>query len=61
MTTLIIFKIKNKTDVIARLSEAIFRFDNQWRGSLYRVKQVEVYAVKEADDFLVITVISKYF
>jgi hypothetical protein len=32
-----------------------------WRGKKYNAKQVEVYAVKENDDFVVITVIVKYF
>ena len=38
-----------------------FPFENEWRGKFYSVKQVEVYAVKEENGFLVITVISKYF
>jgi hypothetical protein len=38
-----------------------FAFEKEWRGTLYSVKQVEVYAVKEENGFLVITVISKYF
>jgi len=38
-----------------------FSFDKAWRGLFYSVKQVEVYAVKEETDFLVMTVISKYF
>ena len=38
-----------------------FSFDSEWRGTWYNVKQVEVYAVNEGNDFLVITVISKYF
>jgi hypothetical protein len=32
-----------------------------WRGKKYNTKQVEVFAVKENDDFVVITVIIKYF
>jgi len=32
-----------------------------WRGKKYKTKQVEVFAVKENDDFVVITVIVKYF
>jgi hypothetical protein len=38
-----------------------FSFGKEWRGTLYSVKQVEIYAVKEDAGFLVITVISKYF
>jgi hypothetical protein len=38
-----------------------FTFEGEWRGVFYRIKQVEVYAVKEETGFLVITIISKYF
>lgn len=39
-----------------------FRFDGLWRGRRYSTKQVEVYAVREnADDWLVITVVVKYY
>ncbi|HYN10991.1 MAG TPA: hypothetical protein VES67_26655 [Vicinamibacterales bacterium] len=38
-----------------------FAFDGQWRGRQYASKQVEAYAVKEGDAWLVITVIVKYF
>ena len=38
-----------------------FSFDNTWRGNYYKTKQVEAYAVQENDDWLVITVITKYF
>jgi len=38
-----------------------FRFDAQWRGRRYASKQVEAYAVKEGEAWLVITVIVKYF
>ena len=36
-------------------------YDGTWRGRQYRVKQVEVYAVREAQDWLVITVLTRYF
>jgi hypothetical protein len=49
----------------ARFGRAGFRrnfpFDDTWRGHEYRVKQVEAYAVQEADGWLVITVLVKYF
>jgi hypothetical protein len=32
-----------------------------WRGKKYNTKQVEVYAVPEGTDWLVITVITRYF
>jgi hypothetical protein len=38
-----------------------FPFDQAWRGRHYRTKQVEAYAVQEGADWLVITVITRYF
>ena len=38
-----------------------FQFDQEWRGRHYRTKQVEAYAVQEGSDWLVITVITRYF
>ncbi|GAX61198.1 transcriptional regulator [Candidatus Scalindua japonica] len=38
-----------------------FVYNNEWRGKYYKNKQVEVYAVKENTDWLVITIITKYF
>ena len=38
-----------------------FAFDATWRGQQYASKQVEAYAVKERDAWVVITVIVKYF
>jgi len=38
-----------------------FAFDSQWRGKHYGTKQVEAYAVQEDSDWLVITVITRYF
>lgn len=38
-----------------------FLFDNKWRGKHYRTKQVESYAVQENTDWVVITVITRYF
>jgi len=32
-----------------------------WRGKGYQTKQVEVYTVKENGDFIIITVVVKYF
>lgn len=49
----------------ARFGRAGFRrnfpFDSQWRGRHYNTKQVEAYAVLEAGDWLVITVVTRYF
>jgi hypothetical protein len=38
-----------------------FTFAGEWRGQRYRSKQVEAYAVEAADDWLVITVLVKFF
>jgi hypothetical protein len=38
-----------------------FRFDGIWRGRRYAMKQVEAFAVFENGDWLVISVIVKYF
>ena len=38
-----------------------FDFGADWRGRRYRTKQVEAYAVGEDGDWLVITVVVKYF
>lgn len=38
-----------------------FLFENHWRGRYYKTKQVEAYAVKEGADWLVITIITRYF
>ena len=38
-----------------------FRFDGQWRGRFYKNKQLEVLAVFEEQDWLVLTVLVKYF
>jgi len=38
-----------------------FPFGKVWRGKTYATKQVEVYAVKEGDDWLAITVVTRYY
>lgn len=38
-----------------------FPFNSEWRGRHYRTKQVEVYVVQEGTDWLVVTVITRYF
>lgn len=38
-----------------------FPFNSKWRGKHYNTKQVEAYAVKEGNGWLVITVITRYF
>ncbi|MGA7878127.1 MAG: hypothetical protein WCA08_20880 [Desulfoferrobacter sp.] len=38
-----------------------FPFQAEWLGRQYSTKQVEAYAVQEGSDWLVITVITRYF
>lgn len=38
-----------------------FVFEKQWRGKFYRTKQVEAYTVREGEDWLVISVLVRYF
>ncbi len=38
-----------------------FPFGSVWKGKEYRTKQIEVYGVEEAEDFIVVTVVVKYF
>jgi len=38
-----------------------FPFDKNWHGKYYKTKQVEVYAIQEGSDWVVITIITRYF
>jgi hypothetical protein len=38
-----------------------FPFDSVWRRRSYRTKQVKAYAVREGGDWLVMTMITRYF
>lgn len=38
-----------------------FSFDVVWKGKDYSTKQVEAYCVKEGKNWLVITVVTKFF
>jgi hypothetical protein len=38
-----------------------FRFDSVWRDRHYAIKQVEAFAVREGEDWLVITVVTRYY
>ncbi len=38
-----------------------FLFEKRWRNEYYKTKQVEVYAVQNDKDWLVISVITRYF
>lgn len=38
-----------------------FSFEGIWRGKYYTTKQIEAFAVKDDKDFIVITIITRYF
>ncbi|MDE3090048.1 MAG: DUF4258 domain-containing protein [Chloroflexota bacterium] len=38
-----------------------FVFDDEWRGRHFGTKQLEAFAIREDGDWLVITVITRYF
>lgn len=38
-----------------------FPFEKKWRGKFYSTKQIEAYAVPEGPDWLVISIITRYF
>ncbi len=38
-----------------------FPFVGSWRGRQYSTKQVEIYAVRDRSDWLVITVLARFF
>lgn len=38
-----------------------FSFEGVWRGKYYATKQIEAFAVKDDKDFIVITIITRYF
>jgi len=38
-----------------------FPFNGIWRGKQFSVKQVEAYAVKEGNGWIIVTVITRYF
>ena len=38
-----------------------FPFGQAWRGKIFATKQVEVYAVRDGDDWLAISVVTRYF
>ena len=38
-----------------------FNYGHPWRGKVYAIKQVEVFAVEESGHWLVLTAIARYF
>ena len=61
----VVATVENGESFPARFGRTGFRrnfsFDAQWRGRHFETKQVEAYAVEEDDDWLVITVVTRYF
>ena len=61
----VIATVEQGEQVPAKFGRAGFRrnfpFDSEWRGEYYRTKQVEAYAIQEGPDWLVITIIARYF
>ncbi len=38
-----------------------FIYNNEWNSKYYMIKQIEAFAIKENDEWLVITIIVKFF
>jgi len=61
----IIKTVESGEEFTAKFSRIGFRrnfpYRSMWRGKGYQTKQVEVYTVKENEDFIIITVVVKYF
>ena len=38
-----------------------FRFESAWQGHFYPAKEVEAFAVREGEGWLVITVVTRYY
>ena len=57
--------IRDGDPFVAKLGRAGFRhnfvYNGNWLGRFYATKQVEVIAVREGRDWLVITVIARFF
>ncbi len=39
----------------------LFRFESTWQEHFYATKEVEAIAVRDGDDWLVITVVTRYY
>ncbi len=61
----VIATVENGTPFAAQYGRTGFRcnfpFNAEWQGKVYAMKKVEATAVKENEDWLVITVIVKFF
>lgn len=61
----VIETVLNGEEFPAKFNRTGFRLNHPlegiWRGKSYNTKQIEAYAVRENDHWLVITIIVKYF
>lgn len=61
----VIQTVENGEQFPAKFNRTGFRlnvpYNAVWREKSYNTKQVEVYAVRENDDWIVVTVITKFF
>jgi len=61
----VVLAVENGEKFGARFGRTGFRrnmpFDEPWRGTLYRTKQIEAYAIRRYDGWLVISVVTRYF
>ena len=61
----VIATINHGEEIPAKLNRIGFRrnfaIEGMWRGQQYRNKQIVLYAVAEGDNWLVLTVIVKFF
>jgi hypothetical protein len=61
----VIATVENGVTFLAQFGRTGFRcnfpFNAEWNGKFYTTKKIEAIAVQEEEDWLVITVIVKYF
>ena len=61
----VVTAVETGEEVPAQFGRQGFRrnlpFGAEWRGRHFATKQIEAYAVRDGEDWLVITVIVKYF
>jgi hypothetical protein len=61
----VVLAVENGEKFSARFGRTGFRrnvpFDEPWRGKVYRTKQIEAYAIRRYDGWLVISVVTRYF
>ncbi len=61
----IVLTVETGEQFAARFGRTGFRrnlpFKKRWRGRRYKIKQIEAYAVRQQDSWLVISVVTRYF